>query len=104
SATLPARIARSDPTPNAVGGGKDTHREPDSQGFAGYQHQAIVGGAGCSGRLRPGDAGSLDRGGRGSGEAPPFRTAAAPAHDPPAGEGPRRTPDRASSVHAAVTV
>src|SRR5437870_3655186 len=43
SATLPARIARSDPTPNAVGGGKDTHREPDSQGFAGYQHQAIVG-------------------------------------------------------------
>src|SRR3989449_9856794 len=104
SATLPARIARSDPTPNAVGGGKDTHREPDSQGFAGYQHQAIVGGDGCSGRLRPGDAGSLDHGGRGSGEARPFGTAEAAEQDPRVGEGPGRTPDRASSVHAAVAV
>src|SRR5712691_2802802 len=104
SATLPARIARSDPTPNAVGGAKDTHREPDSQGFAGYQHQAIVGGDGCSGRLRPGDAGSLDRGGRGSGEARPFGTAEAAGQDPRVGEGPGRTPDRASSVHAAVAV
>src|SRR3989442_2951033 len=104
SATLPARIARSDPTPNAVGGGKDTHREPDSQGFAGYQHQAMVGGDGCSGRLRPGDAGSLDHGGRGSGEARPFGTAEAAEQDPRVGEGPGRTPDRASSVHAAVAV
>ena len=39
-----ARVARSDPTPHAVGGGKSTHCEPNSQGFAGYQHQAVVGG------------------------------------------------------------
>src|SRR5205807_983826 len=38
------------------------------------------------------------------GEARPFGTAEAAEQDPRVGEGPGRTPDRASSVHAAVAV
>src|SRR5215475_6171498 len=91
SAALAARVARSDSTPNAVGGGKGTRREPHSQGFAGYQHQAVVGGHRCSGCFGPSDAGSLDHGGRGPRKARRLGAAEIAGQNPPAREGLGRT-------------